>query len=291
MSAGATMRQVREASYARIAAARAETATLIRARDPQRVRASLTQVARLAKRVIDETDGTGGPCLMSHARMQLAAALFDLAALETDRARRAKLLAAGTGECDTAIRVALASKAPFLSLKILPWAMVVIAGGLRASRDGQTGRLQRIMASCAKALPTLDLMARRQGRAAARLLFRAQLLALATQRVADPIDRAAVLRRALIVAREAHRMAMAAGAFATAGQAKSAIAALEERIRVAASNVVRQETRPRPAPTPAPTPPPRAAKPFLKFCPNCGTPTRPGKAFCTSCGSRLMPDQ
>lgn len=290
VSADAALRRVREASYARIAAARAETAKLIRTRDPQRIRASLTSVARLAKSAIDEADGKGGPSLMSHARMQLAAALIDLAALEADLTRRAKLIAAGTRQCDIAVRVSLASKAPFLALKIVPWAMVVLAGGVRASRDGQVVPLQRLMASCAKALPTLDLMARRQGRAAARLLFRAQLLALATQRVADPIDRAAVLRRALIVAREAHRMAMAAGAFATAGQAKSAIAALEERIRIAASNVVGQETRPRPAPTPALTPPP-AAKPFPKFCSSCGTPTRPGKAFCTSCGSRLTPDQ
>lgn len=263
MSADATMREVRAASYARIAAARAETATLIRARDPERVRASLTQVARLAKRAIDEADGKGGPSLMSHARMQLAAALVDLAALETDGARRAKLLAAGTGECDTAIRVALASKAPFLSLKILPWAMVVLAGGLRASRDGQTGRLRRLMASCAKALPLLDAYARREGRAAARALFQAEALALATERVAGA-DRAAVLRRALDLARGARGRAIRAGAFGIARQAERAAATIDERMRAPAS-----------------------ARPFPKFCPNCGTPTRAGKSFCTSCGSRL----
>lgn len=178
------------------------------------------------------------------------------------------------------MRVALASKAPFLSLKIVPWAMVVLAGGLRASRDGQVAPLQRLMASCAKALPILDLMARRQGRAAARTLFRAQLLALAAERVADPVDRAVVLRRALAIARDARARALGAGAFAVAAQAKRTITTLETQIRSAASGVMRQETR-RPA----------AAKPFPKFCPNCGTPTRPGKSFCTNCGSKLAGGQ
>lgn len=265
MSANATMRAVREGSYQRLEEARAEARKLIATRDPRRARAALARIVRLGKRTLDEGDGIAGPSVLSHVRMQMAAALFDLAALEPDRERRAKLISAGARACDTSLRIALASGAPFLSLKIFPWGMVVLAGGLRAARDGQSMRLQRLMASCAKALPRLDAQARREGREAARALFRAQLLATAAEKVSDPAERGVVVRRAVEIAREARRRALGAGDFAVGKQAEATIRELES------------EQAPREAP----------ARPAAKFCPNCGTPTRPGRGFCANCGSRL----
>ena len=263
MDAG--MLALRDASYARLERARTEATTLVRTRDPRRARASLTLILALGKRTLDEAAAVADPYLLSHVRMQMAAALFDLAVLETRPERRAKLIAAGTHGCRSAVRAALTSGAPGLSMKVLPWAMVVTAGGLRSAQDGQRAPLQRLMASCAKALPAIEALRRREAREAARELFRAQLMATAAERVTDAAQHGAVIRRAAEVARRARRRALGAGNGAVGKQAERTVRELEA----------------------AKPPRPAAAAPAAKFCPDCGTPTRAGRAFCASCGRKL----
>lgn len=276
------MRQVREAGYRRLAEARAAARTLPGAEDPRRRRETLIRILRLGKQTLDEGEGIAGPSLLSQVRMQMAAAMMDLAAIEADRERRSRLVESGRRACALSLRIALQSEAPYLAMKVFPWGMAVVAGGMRAARNGESSGLQRLMLSCANALPRIDDRVRRDARRAARTLFQGQLLGLAARRVEDPADRSVVLRRALAIATEARRLAIGAGDFVCADQTKATIADLEGRIAAAAAAASKRADTP---PGPAPAPP--AAKPFPKFCPNCGTPTRPGKAFCTSCGSRL----
>lgn len=223
----ATAREVRAAGYRRLEEARAEAGVLVATRDPERVRAALVRIARLAKRTLDEADGIAGPSLVSHVRMQMAAAFLDLAVLEPDLGRRARLVDAGRRACDLGLRTALASRAPLLARKVVPWGMVVLTGGLRAASDGQRASLQRLLASCAKALPAIDAWVRHDAREAAGGLLRAQLLEVASRTVADAAERDAVRKRAAEVAREARRRSIGAGDFVVAEQAARTLARLE----------------------------------------------------------------
>ena len=223
-------RAPRATAYRRLVSARRLGAALARERQPARVRAALERIVSDGRATLREVGRVADPYLLSHTRLALAAAHFDLAALEEREARRAKRVAIATGHLLAGVRTALASGTTFLSLGILPWAMVVITGGLRVARGSERRRLGRMLVSCARALPKVQARQVRDRRSGARTLFRSQLLLVAGESARDGRARATIMRRAREVAGDALRRSLGAGDGPGARQARATRARIEARL-------------------------------------------------------------
>ncbi len=222
----ATGRARTVAAYERLWSCLALGGTLTRTREPARVRTILERILADGRRLLDDTRGSADPYLLSHVRMALAAASFDLAAVASDDIRRERVRE-GLDHALASVRAARASGTPMLPCRVLPWALVVLAGGLRVAEGHARELVAALIERCALELPKAEDERRRAWRDGARALFRSQLLFAGAERVADRGARTVVLRRALGRARQARRALLGGGDRSGAAQAKDAVARID----------------------------------------------------------------
>ena len=215
------MRELCLAEYGRLRRSIDLGGMLANARRPDEQRPLLEQIIANGSSTIERAGDVADPYLMSHTYVSMAAAEFDLAL--ADEGRRSEHVARGTRHVFDGLRLALGSGTTVVTMAILPWALVVVTGGLRAARGAESAALQRLMEGCANALPREHEKQQRDRADAARTLFEAQLL-LHGARDLDRRDRKTVLARATTTARDARRLALAAGDGRVSAQAKELIA-------------------------------------------------------------------
>lgn len=278
----AEMQALYKAEYARLRTSIDLGGTLVHLRQPQQQRPVLDQIILNGNTTLESTGAVADPYLLSNTRMTLAAADYDLASAETKDDTRARRITSGTRQCETAVKIALESGTTMLSMEILPWALVVLTGGLRAARGAERAPVQALMISCAEALPRMHEQMKSDRQLGARTLFEAQLLLRGAGQLTDPVERGVVLARAAEVGRDARRILLGAGDRDAARQAQALLAEIDAslaRIATAAARAATERSR-QPARGPA------TAADYPKFCPSCGTKTT-GKKFCVNCGTRL----
>jgi hypothetical protein len=219
-----------EAAYARLAESRRIGGALTRTRDDLRVHAALTRVVANGRASLRELGDAGDPYLRSHTRMYLAAAHFDLAAMERGRERRIARVEIGLQHATAAIIAALRSRTPFLPVYVLPWALVVLTGGLRSAEGAQADRIRKLIASCSRAIPRVEAQKRRAQARGARILFEGQLLFTTAGEASDRRQRTAISRRASGLVWEARWALLGAGDLVGADQAKRTAAEIDRSL-------------------------------------------------------------
>jgi hypothetical protein len=220
-------RALYETEYARLRKSIELGGALVTLKKAEQQRPVLEQIIANGDTTLERAGDVGDPYLLSNTRMTIAAAQYDLANIEPSDAQRARRVAAGTRECVAAVKLALRSGTPMLPAEVLPWALVVLAGGLRAARGAESGPVQALMTGCANAIPNV-FEQQKQGRiAGAQGLFQAQLLLRGAKQLSDSQDRTTVLARAAEVARDARRTLLGVGDRAAATQAKALLAEIE----------------------------------------------------------------
>lgn len=213
-------------AYERLRSCLAQGGTLARMREPARVHATLERIVADGERLLADTRGRADPALLSHVRMALAAACFDLAGGASEVARGARVKD-GLGHALAAVRAALASGTPMLPCAILPWALVVLTGALRVADGHDRALVAALIERCARELPKAETERRRARADGARALFRSQLLLTGAERVADRRARKVVLGRALGRARQARRSLLGGGDRSGAAAAKAAVVRID----------------------------------------------------------------
>ena len=228
MIAGSRHEQ-RVAAYERLGSCFVLGGTLLRVREPARIRAALEQIASDSRRLLDEVGADADPYLLSHVHMTIAAAQLDLAGLD-DGPTRSGRVRQGLDHALESVRIGLASRTPLLSTAILPWALVVLVGGLRAAQGEERRGLCALLERCARELPRAEAQRKRAQREGARALFRSQLLHVGAQAVVDPAARAVVLRRALDRASQAQCTLLGAGDRAGATRANETVTRIRSAV-------------------------------------------------------------
>lgn len=216
------MRALCVAEYGRLQASIDLGGTLVHLRGPAEQRSVLGQIRANGLATIERVGAVADPYLLSHTHMTLAAAEYDLASIASDAARDGHV-ARGTRHAFDALKHALDSGTTVLSTAILPWALVVLTGGLRHARGADREAIQALIAGCADGLPREHDKQVRDRRTAARLLFEAQLLLRGAAQIVGN-DRSILLRRVADTAREARRTAVGAGDRRVSDQARELLA-------------------------------------------------------------------
>jgi hypothetical protein len=258
------MQALAQAEYARLRTSIELGGTLVHLREPHQQRPVLEQIVENGSTTLERARGAADPYLLSSTHMTRAAAQYDLANIATGPEARAAKVAEGTGECFAALKIALGSGSTLVTTTMLPWALVVLTGGLRAAKGAQSDVVQAMMIGCAQAIPREHDRQKRARIEGARTLFQAQLLLRSALQLSDARERGVVLGRAAEACRDARRALLGAGDFTVAAQAKATLGEIE-RSRSSGGGK-------------------RAGYP--KFCPSCGTQTTDAR-FCANCGAKL----